>query len=446
MAETISMPKLGFDMAEGTLVRWVKNEGENVNKGDVLAEIETDKATVEVESSASGVVRKLLVEAGSVVPIGNPIAIVGSADEKIDEAPAKAAEPKAEKKTDEQAGPELKTEPEKPQEESKMPKAEEKPAASGQTQPTATAVSQAPAPHPVGQQEGPVKASPLAKKIARDNNVDLSRLQGTGPGGRVVRKDIEAALSSGQPSAVSRQPAVQQVASVVPVSHEDETIQLTRLRQAIARRMTESKTSVPHFYVTHEYKMDALMAMRKQINDYLPENEKLSVNDFIIKAVALTLREFPNLNASFAGDKVVRHGAVNVGVAVAVEGGLLTVVNRNTDQQPLRVIASDVKRMVAGAREGKVKPNDIEGSTFSISNMGMYDVENFFAIINPPEAAILAVGSAREVPVVENGEVKPGWRMKATISVDHRVSDGVEGARFMQKLAEFLENPVRMLV
>ncbi len=391
-------------------------------------------------------VRRLLVEAGSVVPIGDPIAIVGSADEKIDEAPAKAAEPKAEKKTDEQAGEELKTEPEKPQEESKMPKGEEKPSASGQTQPTATPVSQAPAPRPVGQQEGPVKASPLAKKIARDNNVDLSRLQGTGPGGRVVRKDIEAALSSGQPSSVSRQPAVQQVPSVVPVSHEDEIVQLTKLRQAIARRMTEAKTSIPHFYVTHEYKMDALMAMRKQINDYLPENEKLSVNDFIIKAVALTLREFPNLNASFAGDKVVRHGAVNVGVAVAVEGGLLTVVNRNTDQQPLRVIASDVKRMVAGAREGKVKPNDIEGSTFSISNMGMYDVENFFAIINPPEAAILAVGSAREVPVVENGEVKPGWRMKATISVDHRVSDGVEGARFMQKLAEFLENPVRMLV
>jgi pyruvate dehydrogenase E2 component (dihydrolipoamide acetyltransferase) len=445
MAETISMPKLGFDMAEGTLVRWVKNEGENINKGDVLAEIETDKATVEVESSASGVVRKLLVEAGSVVPIGDPIAIVGSADEKIDE-PAKPTEPKTEKKADEQAGAELKTEPEKPQEESKMQKVEEKPSPADQTKPTPAPVSQAEAPRPVGQQEGPVKASPLAKKIARDNNVNLSRVQGTGPGGRVVRKDIEAALSSGQPSAVGRQPAVPQVPSVVPVSHEDETIQLTRLRQAIARRMTESKTSVPHFYVTHEYKMDALMAMRKQINDYLPENEKLSVNDFIIKAVALTLREFPNLNASFAGDKVVHHGAVNVGVAVAVEGGLLTVVNRNTDQQPLRMIASDVKRMVAGAREGKVKPNDIEGSTFSISNMGMYDVENFFAIINPPEAAILAVGSAREVPVVENSEVKPGWRMKATISVDHRVSDGVEAAKFMQKLAEFLENPVRMLV
>ena len=432
MAETISMPKLGFDMQEGVLIRWVKNEGESINKGDVLAEIETDKATVEVESSASGVVRKLLVEAGSVVPVGDPIAVVGSADEKIEEAPAKVVEAPAEKKTEEPKGEELKTAPE-----GKKREAEEKPAALAKPE----AAPVAPAAAPV--QEGPVKASPLAKKIARDNKVDLSRLQGTGPGGRVVRKDVEAALAGAQPTAVSRPSAPQPVA----VSAEDQTIQLTKLRQAIARRMVESTTSVPHFYVTHEYKMDALMALRKQINDYLPENEKLSVNDFIIKAVALTLREFPNLNSSYAGDKVIRHGAVNVGVAVAVEGGLLTVVNRNTDQQPLRALSADVKRMVAGAREGKVRPNDIEGSTFSISNMGMFDVENFAAIINPPEAGILAVGSARQVPVVaEGGEIRVGWRMKATISVDHRVSDGAEAARFMQKLAEFLENPVRMLI
>ncbi|HEY3473319.1 MAG TPA: dihydrolipoamide acetyltransferase family protein, partial [Anaerolineales bacterium] len=357
MAETISMPKLGFDMAEGTLIRWVKNEGENVNKGDVLAEIETDKATVEVESSASGVVRKLLVEAGSVVPVGDPIAVVGSADEKIEGMPTKVAEPPTEKKTDEQAGEELKTEPGEARKQEAPPKAEEKPAA-----PT---------------QEGPVKASPLAKKIARDNNLDLSRLQGTGPGGRVVRKDVEAALAGGAPQAEGKKPAP--APAPVAVSAEDQTIQLTRLRQAIARRMVESTTTVPHFYVTHEYKLDALMALRKQINDYLPEDEKLSVNDFIIKAVALTLREFPNLNASFAGDRVIRHGAINIGVAVAVEGGLLTVVNRNSDQQPVRAISAEVKRMAAGAREGKVKPTDIEGSTFSISNMGMFDVENFAA-------------------------------------------------------------------
>jgi pyruvate dehydrogenase E2 component (dihydrolipoamide acetyltransferase) len=413
MAETITMPKLGFDMAEGTLVRWVKNEGENINKGDVLAEIETDKATVEVESSAGGVVRKLLVDAGAIVPIGAPIAIIGSVDEKIDVPAASDTKPQAAAKAD-----------------VSMP-----------TPPKAAPIVQS----IVAPQTGPVKASPLAKKMARDTKVDLSHVQGTGPGGRIVRKDVESALSAGPTSLVSHAsiPAYQPAIQAAPA---DETIGLTKLRQAIARRMIESKTTVPHFYVSHEYKMDAVMALRKQLNEYLPDNEKLSVNDFIVKAVGLALREFPNLNASFAGDKVIHHGAINVGLAVSVENGLLTIVSRNTDQQPLRQISVEVKRMAAGAREGKVKPDDIAGSTFSISNLGMYDVENFAAIINPPEAAILAVGSAREVPVAENGELKIGWRMKATISVDHRVSDGVEAAQFMQWLAKYLEEPLRLLV
>jgi pyruvate dehydrogenase E2 component (dihydrolipoamide acetyltransferase) len=421
MAETINMPKLGFDMAEGTLVRWVKQVGENINKGDVLAEIETDKATVEVESSASGVVLQHIVDQGTVVPVNAPIAVVGAEGEKISEQSSVASKQKPEEKKAES-----KTEKEEP---------------AAQPQPTTAPVQQVATPV----ESGPVKASPLAKKVARDNKIDLSRLQGTGPGGRVVRKDVEAALA-GELQTVDRRPTTVSGPSSTVAAPGDETVPLTRLRQAIARRMVESTTTVPHFYVTHEYKMDSLLAMRKQANDYLPDNEKLSVNDFIIKAVALTLRDFPNLNSSFAGDKAIRHGSINIGVAVAVEGGLLTVVNRNTDQLPLRQISADVKRMVAGAREGKVKPDDIEGSTFSISNMGMYDVENFVAIINPPEAGIIAVGSAREVPVVEDGQVKIGWRMKATISVDHRVSDGAEAARFMQKLAEFLENPVRMLV
>jgi pyruvate dehydrogenase E2 component (dihydrolipoamide acetyltransferase) len=442
MSETISMPKLGFDMQEGVLVRWVKNEGENINKGDVLAEIETDKATVEVESSASGIVRKLLVEAGSVVPVGNPIAVVGSADEKVEDAPTKVAEPKAEKKTDKQGGDELKTEPQKPEE--SAPKAEakveEKPTPpSGQSVPTPASQAAAPI------QEGPVKASPLAKKIAQDNKLDLSRLQGTGPGGRVVRKDVEAALSSGQTSKVESRPSVATATPVV-VTAEDQTIQTTKLRQAIGRRLVESKQAIPHFYVTHEYKMDALMAMRKQANEYLPDNEKLSVNDFVLKAVALTLRQFPNLNATIRGSEVIQFGHVNVGVAVTVPGGLMTVVVKDTDHKTMRQISGEVKAMAGRAREGKIKPDDVDGSTFSTSNLGMYDVEDFIAIINPPEAAILAISSAREVPVVDNGQVKPGWRMKATISVDHRVSDGAEAAQFMQKLAEFLENPVRMLV
>ncbi|HNF36074.1 MAG TPA: 2-oxo acid dehydrogenase subunit E2, partial [Anaerolineales bacterium] len=220
----------------------------------------------------------------------------------------------------------------------------------------------------------------------------------------------------------------------------------TKLRQAIGRRLVESKQTIPHFYVTHEYKMEALMDMRKQVNAYLPDNEKVSVNDFIIKAAALTLRQFPNLNATIKGNEIIQFGHVNVSVAVTVPGGLMTVVVKDADVKSLRQISGEIKAMAGRAREGKVKPEDVDGSTFSTSNLGMYDVEEFIAIVNPPEAAILAIGSAKETPVVVNGEIKIGSRMKATISVDHRVSDGAEAAQFMQKMAEFLENPVRMLV
>jgi len=406
VAEIISMPKLGFDMAEGTLVRWVKKTGETVNKGEVLAEIETDKAKVEVESSASGVVRKLLVDEGAVVPVNTPIAIVGSAEEVIQESGKQGL------------GKQGETEKRESSIESPKPEILQ----------SAILNLQSPI----------VKASPLARKIASDKKVDLSWITGTGPGGRIVRRDIDTALAGGtnlQSSILDPQPPAM-----------DQTVSMSKLRQAIARRMTESKNTIPHFYVTHEYKMDPLMDLRAQFNKIVPEIEKLSVNDFIIKAVALTLRQFPNLNASLNGRLVLHHGQVNVGVAVSIEGGLLTIVCRDADQKPLRQVAAEVKAMAARAREGKVKPDDIEGSTFSISNLGMYDVENFTAIINPPEAAILAVGSAREVPVVEDGVVKPGWRMKATISVDHRVSDGVEAARFMQALAVFLEEPLRLVI
>ncbi len=221
---------------------------------------------------------------------------------------------------------------------------------------------------------------------------------------------------------------------------------MSRLRGAVGRRMVEAKAPVPHFYVTHEYDMAAVMALRKQVNGLLGDEEKVSVNDFIVKAVALALRAFPNLNATFAKDKIIQRGQVNIGVAVAVEGGLLTVVCKDADRKSIRQISSEVRTMAGRARAGKVKPDDIEGSTFSVSNLGMFDVEDFIAIINPPEAAILAVGSVREVPVVANGEIRPGTRMKATISVDHRVSDGAEAARFMQTLAPYLEEPMRLLL
>ena len=415
MAETISMPKLGFDMAEGLLVRWVKQVGENINKGDVLAEIETDKATVEVESSVSGVVLQLIVDQGTMVPVNAPIAVVGAAGEKVEVESGK--------------------------------KKEEVPAPQS-TPTTASASSNISSPESssvVDGQSSTVKASPLAKKIARDQKVDLSNVKGTGPGGRIVRKDIETALAGGQLTVASSQSAKPSTTNYQPTT-EDRIIPTTKLRQAIGRRLVESKTTIPHFYVTHEYKMDALMDMRKQVNAYLPDNEKVSVNDFILKAVALSLRQFPNLNAALKGTDIIQFGHVNVGVAVTVPGGLMTVVVKDTDQKTLRQISGEVKAMAGRARDGKVKPEDVDGSTFSTSNLGMYDVEEFIAIVNPPEAAILAISSAREIPVVENGQIKAGWRMKATISVDHRISDGAEAAQFMQALAGFLENPVRMLV
>ena len=408
MAEIINMPKLGFDMAEGTLVRWVKKSGETVNKGEVLAEIETDKATVEVESSASGTLLRLVVEEGAVVPVGSPIAVVGLLGEKFEEPVVQTAEGDKQKVEVNKQGvvvaPGLKS----------------------------TSISQVDS-HP--------KVSPLARRVASEKEVDLSAIKGSGPGGRIVRRDVEKILAVGNQREMESKPIV-----FTAIAHSDETVTMSKLRQAIGRRMADSKMSVPHFYVTHEYKMDALMDLRAQFNNIVPENEKLSINDFMIKAVALSLRQFPNLNASLNGSAVLLHGQVNVGVAVSVEGGLLTVVCRDADQKPLHQIAAEVKTMAARAREGKVKAEDIDGSTFSISNLGMYDVENFIAIINPPEAAILAIASAREVPVIENGLVKSGWRMKATISVDHRISDGAEAARFMQTLAVYLEEPLQMLI
>lgn len=434
MADVVDMPKLGFDMAEGTLVRWVIAEGEEVAKGAVLAEIETDKATVEVESNFSGTVLRHLVKEGTPVPVGDPIAVIGAAGEDVDVGAltggAKAAEKGA-------AGAQA------PAEEAKEAP-EEQPEA-----------GPAPAEEGGAQLPGGVRASPLARKVAEDRGIDLSTIQGSGPKGRIVKKDVETYQPAAKPAAAPERaapPPEKKPAAPLPTftpvgpPPPDERVPLKRLRAAIGRRMKESKQQVPHFYVTAEYDMEPVMLLRQQINAMLPEGEKLSVNDFILKAVALTLRQFPNVNASLDGDEIVRHGQVNVGVAVAVEGGLLTVVSRDTDRKSLRQISIEVREMVARARDGKVKPEDIEGSTFSVSNLGMYNVEHFIAIINPPEAGILAVGSAREVPVVRNGEIVPGMMMKATISIDHRVSDGAEAAQFMQALAAYLQEPLRLFV
>jgi len=425
MAEFIQMPKLGFDMAEGTLLRWLKSEGETVQKGDVIAEIETDKATVEVDSAFSGVVHQLLVEQGAVVPVGTPIAVIAGEGEVVEDQVEQASWKKSpiQDKThfEEQKEPKSSLDTERSQ-------------------------------HAGGESNAAIKASPLAKRMARENQLDLAELKGTGPGGRVVRKDIEEAIRRGGMPPVRGKPAEAPLApaggSGTPSLPKTGDVHLTmnRLRSAIGRRMVDAKQQVPHFYVTHEYDMEAVSALRRQINSLLPEAEKISINDFIIKAVALSLRDFRNLNASLSGDEIIQHGGIHIGVAVAVEGGLLTVVVRDADLKPLRAISSEVKEMTARARQGKVRPEDIEGSTFSISNLGMFDVARFIAIINPPEAAILAVGSVRAAPVVVDGEIRPGQRMEATLSADHRVTDGAEAARFLQSLSRYLEEPVLLLL
>ncbi len=475
MSDTVTMPKLGFDMQEGTLVRWVKAEGEEVKKGEVLAEIETDKATVEVESSYTGKVARQLVTQGDIVPVGTPIAIIAEPGESVEEAAKAQPEgetPEAERGA-EQTGdlnpPSLaggkQAAAETPGQANQAPAADEIKEARAQA--AQTPVSQIPAAEEEtapGEENGRVKASPLARKIASENNIDLSRVKGTGPGGRIQKSDVEAALQSGQQQAAVAAPAATPAAAPAPAAKpaltvplapiptgayqapQDQTVKLNRLRAAIGRRMVESKQQLPHFYVTRAYKMEKVMDLRKQLNTYVPDDQKLTVNDFIVKAVALNLRQFPNLNASIQGDEIVRHGHVNVGIAVSVEGGLLTIVVRDADQKTLRQISAEVRDLAVRARSGKVRPDDIEGSTFSISNLGMYDVDSFTAIINPPEAAILAVGSAKQVPVVEDGQVKPGLRMDATISADHRVTDGAEAARFMQALAAYLEEPMRLML
>jgi pyruvate dehydrogenase E2 component (dihydrolipoamide acetyltransferase) len=452
MAEYIVMPKLGFDMREGVLNNWVKQVGDTVNRGDVVAEIESDKATLELEAQVAGVLLQTLHGPGDVVPVGANLAIVGQAGEDVSSlaggnggaaagtvatattnAPLAAASAPA--VADKPVVAQAETAPQTPAAEESYP-----PAA------PATPAAEADESYPGG-----VRATPVARRLAEEKQVDLLRVAGSGPDGRIRKADVEAFLAAppaapAAPAAPATPTPAAPALTPVAAGPESEELALTRLRQAIGRRMTESKTTVPHFYVTTEVDMGAALALRKQINETLPDEQKVSVNDLIIKAAALALRDFPNLNAAFGGDKIIRHKRISVGSAVAVEGGLLTVVQKDTDTSTLSKIAADNKAMIARAREGKVKPDDVEGNTFTVSNLGAFDVDHFIAIINPPDAAILAVGSAREVPVVVNGQLAVGTRMKATISADHRVTDGAEAARFMQRFKALLEQPMRLLV
>ncbi|MFT7586040.1 MAG: pyruvate dehydrogenase E2 component (dihydrolipoamide acetyltransferase) [Cellvibrionaceae bacterium] len=419
MANFIVMPKMGFDMREGELSQWLFEIGSQVNKGDIVAEIESDKATLELESQATGILLAILAHSGDIVAVGENVAIVGEAGEDVsaligaasDPVPAEAA-PAAEAST---------------------------PAPAVAAAPTGEVAGTASSEFPAG-----VKATPVARRIATENNVNL--LQVPFEGERIRKADVEAFISSGGAVApVAPAPAIQ--ATLATAGETDTAVPTTRLRQAIARRMVESKTTVPHFQVTMEIDMAPAMALRKQVNGMLEaEGIKVSVNDILVKAAGVALRDFPNINASFGGDEMILHNEINVGSAVATEKGLLVVVQKNTDKSPLSIVAQQNKEMIGRAREGKVHPDDVSGGTFSISNLGIYGVDQFTAIINPPEAAILAIGGIHQVPVVVDGELTIGTRMKATVSADHRVTDGAEAAEFMVRFKQLLENPMRLLV
>ncbi len=430
---------------DGTLLNWLKNVGESVNKGDVIAEVEADKATVEIEASESGVISAVSVQPGDEIKTGQAIGTIGEGGAapaaETKQAEAVPAEAPAQEKAAEAAP-------------AKQPLVLA--ATPGAPAGNAARTNGAPPSNGSTTDDGRLKVSPVARKIAEEKGIDLAQVQGTGPNGRITKEDVEgftpaaapAKQADAAPAAASGGLSAPPARKLPAEGPDVEYIDLTNMRKRIAAVTVESKQWIPHFYVTTDVDVEALLALRKQINEGLPEESKISVNDMVVKATALTLRQFPNLNTHYYGDRFVRHKRINIGIAVALpKGGLINVVAQDADKVSLGTMAAKNKEMFARAREGKIKPEDITGATFTVSNLGAYNVEHFSAIINPPEAGILAIGTASKVPVVKaDGTLGIGNRMKVTISVDHRVSDGAEGAQYLQAFKTLLENPMRMLV
>lgn len=419
MATKVIMPKLSPTMEEGQISRWLKKEGDKVSMGEPLAEIDTDKATMEMQALANGVLRKIIIGEGQSAPLGQLIAIIGEPNEDIaaleSEAPAAAPAPKQEEKPVEQPAP----------------------------QPQAAAASAAPAPRPVdnGQPKtdsGRMIVSPLAARMAADAGIDLRSLQGSGPGGRIVKRDIEAAIS--QPQAA---PSYSHAAQAGASAYRDEPA--SEMRKVIARRLVTSIGPVPHFFLTTEIEMDRAAEMRKGINALDPDL-KISINDIIIKVAAAALVQHPQVNASFQEKFVRYYERADIGVAVAIEDGLITPIVRAADQKSLSQIAGEVRELAERARSRKLKPEEYTGATFSISNLGMFGIDEFTAVINPPEGAILAVGAMSAKPVVRDNEIVIRQIMRVTMSCDHRVIDGATGAKFLQTFKKILENPLYLVV
>lgn len=405
MAEIVRMPKLSDTMTDGVVAKWHKKVGDTVKSGELLAEIETDKATMDFESFQDGVLLHIGVEESKGAPVDSILAILGQKGEDISALLAGGGSAPAAKED-----------------------AKKEVAAT-----TAPQQSTAQTPPASNNSDGRIKASPLAKKIAEDKGIDITKVKGSGDEGRIVKKDIENFTPS--------QSGVSSTTYTGIESYTEETV--SQMRKTIARRLSESKFSAPHFYLTVDIDMDNAMAARTSINTQL--EAKVSFNDMVVKAVSMALRKHPKINSSWLGDKIRYNNHINIGVAMAVEDGLLVPVVRFADNKTLSQISAEVKSFGKKAKEKKLQPADWEGNTFTISNLGMFGIEEFTAIVNPPDACILAVGGIRQVPVVKNNQVVPGNMMKVTLSCDHRVVDGALGAAFLQTLKAFIENPVMML-
>lgn len=424
MAIEIYMPALSPTMEQGTLAKWLVSEGDTVLSGDMLCEIETDKATMEYEGIDDGVIAKILVPEGTEdVAVGTVIAMIAEEGEdiaSIDVAPKAAPKIEADPVT-----------------------APVVAAAPAPVAPVAIAPS-SPAPAaPVTAGGDRVKASPLARRIAEQKGLDISTIAGSGPKGRIVKADVEAAKAG----APTTRPQLATAPVAVPTETPFEEIKLNNMRKTIARRLTESKQTVPHFYLTIDCEIDKLLALRKEANaDSENTGIKLSVNDFIIKAVALALKKVPDANASFAGDKIYKYKRADISVAVAIDGGLITPVVRGACEKSMASISAEVKDLASRAKEGKLAPQEYTGGTFSISNLGMFGIKEFSAVINPPEGAILAVGAGEQRPVVKDGELAVATVMSVTLSCDHRVIDGSVGSEFLAAFKGYMQNPITMLL
>jgi pyruvate dehydrogenase E2 component (dihydrolipoamide acetyltransferase) len=456
----VVLAKLSPTMEEGTIVKWNKNEGDAVKTGDVLAEIETDKANMEMEAQGSGILRKILVPAGGKAPVGSLIGVIADPNEDISKmlaaAPAAAAPAAPKPEAAPPPAPPAASAP-APAPASPPPSPAPAPAAPAPAQAAPAPAAPAPAapapaapgPRPVtaatGGEGGRVKASPLARSMAAHRNIPLDSVAGSGPGGRIIKRDIEA-WAGAPPSTRAPAPASAPApAPAGPVITPGQEIPVSNMRRVIAKRLSESMFTAPHFYVTVEIDMDAAVALREQLQR--GEDVKVTYNDLVVKACAKALTRFPMVNASWMGDKIATHGEVHVGVAVTIPDGLITPVVRNADRKSVLDISREVKDLAGRARERKLKPEEFTGSTFTISNLGMYGVAEFTAIINPPESAILAVGSVQRVPVVtEDDSLRPGHRMKVTLSSDHRVVDGATAAQFLGEVRRLLEKPVSLFV